>query len=362
MVQVSKEFNHLAIVNLDKLTSQGGIGRVIANLQSFWHKDLKLSNASFTSVPLPILRNLPNGIQRSPEAQCVLLPQLTGASALRSVNKIPSVVIVHDIGIVDFVADNDNRDYLSQYIVKQSFKKLNLASHVVTVSEFSKKKLLTFLPELSGRVTTISNGVDTQFLSYKKSVDGAKLDLKSLLGISLRGPLLIYVGSEIKRKNFPFLLDVMSELKSYYPDIQLLKIGKAGGEKWREQSLLEMKKRKLIQGQDVLFLEGLSDQHLADCYRAADLFVSPSLYEGFGLPVLESMAIGTPVVVTNKAAFPEVCGAVGCAVTPELSVFCQAIQGAIENPVSEDELRSYASAFSWNKSAESYLDLMRSLA
>src|SRR5207249_8318392 len=118
-------------------------------------------------------------------------------------------------------------------------------------------------------------------------------------------PLLIYVGSEIPRKNMALLLRVFRQVKNRHPAARLLKVGGAGHPRWRAATLRLAGELNLQIGEDLLILDRIDDALLADAYRAADVFVSASLYEGFGLPALEALALGTPVVVTDCGAFPE---------------------------------------------------------
>lgn len=351
----------VAVVNLNQYSPHGGVGRVLNSLLPYWQSQLEVSKASLSHVPLPLLRNVPVGVHTEPGSQLVLFPQLTGALALRRFQALPSLVIVHDVGIVDFPADGDKRDPIGAFLVEQSFYALKRASHVVTVSNFSKGRLLAHLPDLSGRVTAIPNGVDDTFLAFSQTKVEARRWLEGRLSTIFEGPLLIYVGSEIKRKNLSFLLDVLKQLKTAHPRLRLLKVGGPGHERWREATLEKMRQRGLRTTEDVVFLEGLSDAELAAAYRAADVFVSASLYEGFGLPALEAMAVGTSVVVANTSAFPEVVGSCGCAIAPEVNTFVSAVDETLEKPYSEGALKARARHFSWQTSAQQYLQVIAAL-
>jgi glycosyltransferase involved in cell wall biosynthesis len=351
----TQTLQHLAVVKLGRYNLAGGVGRVLGNLTRHWQTQLTLSEASFRKLELPLLRNLPLGLHTKGNVQVVLFPQLTGASALRF-SKLPSVVIVHDVGIADFPEDNAERPWLDQRLVKQSFRDLRFASHIVTVSEFSKTRLLEHLPALKNRVTAIPNGVDDLFLRYNSSKEQARSKLEQALSKKLQAPLLLYVGSEIKRKNLPLLLETLRDLKQRYPKAQLIKIGKPGHPRWREHTLAHLDGLEL--GKDILFLENASDELLCAAYRAADVFVSASLYEGFGLPALEAMAVGTPVVVSDTSAFPEVLSQVGKVVAPTRAAYVTALYEVLKNPVEAEALRQHARSFSWSHAAARYLEVL----
>lgn len=353
----TQTLQRLAVVNLGHYTSSGGVGRVLGNLTRHWQTRLTLSEASFRNVALPILRNIPLGLQAPTNAQVVLFPQLTGASALRF-SKLPSVVIVHDVGIVDFPEDNRERAWLDKTLVQQSFRDLRFASHVITVSEFSKARLLEHLPVLKNRVTAIPNGVDDIFLRCVLTKEEARVKLEQALSTPLQTPLLLYVGSEIKRKNIALLLEVLRDLKQSYPNAQLLKVGKPGQPRWREHTLAHL--RGLEPGKDILFLDDASDELLCAAYRAANVFVSTSLYEGFGLPALEAMACATPVVVSSTSAFPEVVPHTQT-VTPTREAFRAALRETLRMPVNPEALQQHARTFSWTHSAAQYLRVLENV-
>jgi len=111
----------------------------------------------------------------------------------------------------------------------------------------------------------------------------------------------------------------------------------------------------------VLLAEAVSDARLADFYGAADVFVSASLYEGFGLPALEAMAVGTPAVVTDRGSFPEITRGAGRAAPPKAASLAGAVFAALEDR-GEARNRAWARHFTWERTAARYLELMHTLA
>ncbi len=184
----------------------------------------------------------------------------------------------------------------------------------------------------------------------------------SVAGSPLGRPLLIYTGTEITRKNMPLLLQVLGAVRVRYPDAQLLKAGHAGSGAARARTLALAHDMGLIPGKDVLFLDRLDDNLLAAAYRAADVFVTASLYEGFGLPALESMAAGTPVVVTDRGSMPEMVAGCGWTVEPHADAFAEAIGEAIEHGREPGRVArgvARAAQFAQSQIAERYLHAMR---
>ncbi|MFA5809246.1 MAG: glycosyltransferase family 1 protein, partial [Thermoleophilia bacterium] len=119
-------------------------------------------------------------------------------------------------------------------------------------------------------------------------------------------------------------------------------------------------------GERVLFPGFIEDQDLPALFSSADLFVFPSLYEGFGLPPLEAMACGTPVICSNSSSLPEVIGDGGLLVAPRPAALAAAITETLANDKLKQRLRrrgrERAALFSWEKSAAKTLDLYRELA
>ncbi|MEX2426187.1 MAG: glycosyltransferase, partial [Thermomicrobiaceae bacterium] len=184
----------IAIPNLEAYTSHSGIGRVIHSLGECWGDRVRFSPARFESVRLPILRNNPHAVRSADEVDLILLPQLTGAQALRKTGGVPSVVIVHDVGIVDYPGDADGLDYLTRRSIRRSLTGLKHANHVVTVSDFTRDRLIHHLPEIASRVTTIPDGVSEIFLGFKGTRESSRNLIELHTKRRLGTPLLIYVG------------------------------------------------------------------------------------------------------------------------------------------------------------------------
>lgn len=352
----------LAVTNLDHIHRHSGIGRVVCELTRLWHRQVTVQPAYFKTLPFPVLRNFPIGVAAPPETTAILLPQLTGASALQYRPRWPAVVIVHDIGFIDCPQDRGTLGHISYRAIWQSFKSLRHASRIVAISHFTKQRLLAKLPALwPDDIRVIPLGVNELFHHYHATPHQARTILVQHLGGPLGTPLVIYVGNEGPRKNLDLLLQVVRALKIRHPGLQLLKIGRAGRPSWRLKTLEQIAELGLRLPHDVRILEDLEDPWLAHAYRASDVFVSASLYEGFGLPAIEALAIGTPVVVTNRGAFPEVVGTRGYLVAPQVEVMVRAIQHLItKRRHALNPLRPSVKVptTNWSQVAHQYLDLV----
>ncbi len=351
----------VAVPRLAGYHSQSGIGRVLHSLAQHWGERVCLHDAAFVAPQVPLLRNFPRGLRVCEGSDLVLLPQLSGAQALRNTNNVPAISIVHDVGIVDFPGDRATMNWLSRWSVRQSFWGLRHAQQVVTVSRFTRDRLLHYLPELSDRVSVVPNGVAPDLFNPRRSQTAARVRLAEQTGWQPGYPVLLNVGTETPRKNMPLLLEVLRQLKADYPNAQLIKVGQAGLPRWRKQTQRSAAALGLCVGRDILFLDQVDDDLLADAYCSADLFVSTSCYEGFGLPALEAMACGTPVVVAACAALPEIVGSAGWIAAPDAGAFGRVLRVALADPQRHERVsqgRAWAARFTWAQAAERYLEIM----
>lgn len=348
----------VAITNSESLESPGGVSRVLRELLQRWQASVLYEVARFTSLPLPIVRDYPYGLKVPPGVNVVYLPRTGGAFALRQLG-IPSVVTVHDVGFWDCPADVQALGWKRELILPH-FRGLRYASLVAVDSEFTGARLKALIPDLASKIRVVHLGVSRVFsdwsMTREESLRAVRIYIPGICG----SPLVIYAGDDAPRKNLPLLLRVFRQVKQAYPEAQLIKVGPAKLAQDRRRTLQTLRDLKLIVGQDVLFLDKVDDPLLAALYTACDVFVSASLYEGFGLPPIEAMATGTPAVVTNCGAFPEIVGGAAILAEPEEQSMSSAILSLLnqssQSP-SSDELKRFARRYSWDKAAQQYLNL-----
>ena len=200
------------------------------------------------------------------------------------------------------------------------------------------------LPE--ERIAVVYEGVDHQLF---RPVERRLVD----------SPYLLFVGSEHPRKNLVGLLEAFRVLKGEgrFKDLKLVKVGRAGGAEaaFRQATLKAVQDLNL--STEVIFTEYLPEEDLPAYYSGAECFVFPSFYEGFGLPLLEAMACGCPVVVSNRASLPEIAGGAAPAVDPSDA---EGLAGAIREVLTDQGYRrelikkglARAAEFSWRQTAE----------
>lgn len=263
-----------------------------------------------------------------------------------------TIITCHDL--IPWVYDNNR---LPTW--KLNMKGLKKADRIITVSEYSKNEIVKYVGYPEDQITVIPNAVDHNNYYVKRDREIVKK-----LGVPDTQKVILYVGSEQPRKNVPFLLEAISLLKKKLPGIKLLKIGVPQVSGVREELL------KLIEVLDiqkeVIFVGYVSENDLTKYYNAADLFVFPTLYEGFGLPPLEAMACGTPVITSNVTSLPEVVGDSAVTIDPyDVNAFAEAMYDLLtdeklrENMINKGLKR--AQLFNWEKSAKETLKVYEQL-
>jgi glycosyltransferase involved in cell wall biosynthesis len=204
---------------------------------------------------------------------------------------------------VNFMTIHDIRGMHSQYnFIGKFFYKLILRyavrniDKIITVSNFMKNDILNHHKE--AKVEVIYNGI-----SYKDYEDLSVINSeKTIKNMNLLNNFLLSVGHLEKRKNFLNLIKAFYKIKKIHKDLSLVLIGNDSDEKKAIIKLINSLNLK----KSVILLEGLSDFEVKYIYRKAKLFIFPSLYEGFGIPILESMISGCPIILSNIEVFREI--------------------------------------------------------
>jgi alpha-1,3-rhamnosyl/mannosyltransferase len=202
---------------------------------------------------------------------------------------------------------------------------LRRAELVLTSSEHSRDRMVDLVGLERERIAVTPLGVDERF-----SPGAAPPDLLDRLGVEL--PYVLTVGTLQPRKNIEGAIRAFERLAEAGLEHRLVVVGARG---WRDRQLLEMVATSPV-SERIVLAGRVSDEEMIGLYRGADLFVFPSLYEGFGIPPLEAMACGTAVVSSDRTSLPEVVGDAGVLVDPSDPA---ALAGAIGEVLGSDSRR-----------------------
>ncbi len=230
-------------------------------------------------------------------------------------------------------------------------KSCDRADHIITISEFSKREIIKYLDIPESKITIMPCGVDLSTYHPHYSEQEIK---KVNLQYKISGDYLLYLGTLEPRKNIERLVDAYSQLKDEMPNIPKLVL--AGGKGWLYNNIFE-KVKSLQIGEDVVFTGYVKAEDSPILIKGARAFLFPSIYEGFGMPPLEAMACGTPVLVSNVASLPEVVGDAGIQVDP-FSI--EGIKSGLKQIIMDLNLRKELSrkglervkTYTWDKSVE----------
>jgi len=275
--------------------------------------------------------------------------------------KFPALVVtIHDLQYVKypkFYVGASRLKYLYTYAI--TWIALKKVSQVVTVSRNTLQDIMTLFPGTPrNKLQVIYQGVDPIFFA-RKDPNRVKQVLSSY-GIESR--YFLFVGAIRPHKNVTFLIESFSKLVSKIPDHDLVICGNPYPGYTEPIDLVS----KLKLRDKVKFIGHVPDQDLVYFYQGATCLIYPSLYEGFGLPVLEAMACGIPVIASRAASIPEAVGEAGILIDP------RNIEELIEAMISitiDYELRtslvekglSRSRLFSWKRTAQQVLDLYEKL-
>ncbi|HTR66441.1 MAG TPA: glycosyltransferase family 1 protein [Terriglobales bacterium] len=277
----------------------------------------------------------------------------------------PYIVTVHDV--LEYMSGARGLSGLRRSLHFQLTRTvLKNAARVFAVSKFTKTEVEKLFAIPASRIEVIYNAIDERFLhGHASEADREVLAQR----YQITYPFLLYAGRISPHKNVVRIIEAFSALKAElekegrYPDLKLIIIGD-------EVSKHPDLRRTVIRGgvqNDVRFLGFVPIDVLRIFYDAAKIFVFPSLYEGFGLPPLEAMAHGTPVLASNSSSLPEVVGSAAILVNPE-NVF--EIMRALHRVLIDQGLREklkrrcyeQAKRFSWDISARQVLNAYREVA
>jgi glycosyltransferase involved in cell wall biosynthesis len=253
---------------------------------------------------------------------------------------VPQVVMVHDLRPLS----HPGRDLQTLYFHTWVPALLRNCLHIITNSRFTAEEIQRQVRVSPSRISVIPLGIDHHAFTAVAGAPSLSADY---------APYLLHVGQAYPHKNLRRLIKVFGRLVKLYPELRLLLVGKSHPS---ETTCLHNLVDELGLQDRVVFLPYCPSEHLPDLYRRAFALVYPSLWEGFGLPILEAMACGIPVVTSAGSAIEEVAGDAALLVDPlnEEELF-SAVNAVIREPRLRDQLSckgiQRAALFNWRVTA-----------
>lgn len=265
----------------------------------------------------------------------------------------PTVVTIHDLSFIFFPNDFLKTDLIKlRQWTKYSIKK---AKKIIAVSKTTKKDIIKYYQVSEDKIEVIYNG-------YEKRILHKKLPLKKIKKLPLEAKnYILYVGTLQPRKNITVLIQAFHLFKRLNKNFKLVIVGKKG---WLYQDIFSLVK-KLGLNNEILFTDYVSDEELVFLYQNACCFVLPSLYEGFGIPILEAMSFDCPVISSFTSSLPEIGGNACLYFNPNnFNELFEKIKLLTENKNLRKELikkgKERVRLFSWQKCGQETLQVIKS--
>ncbi len=365
-IGIDARLTHYRPAGISRYTSQliEGLARLDSGdefiiLQSYKAKKPLLDSPNFT-----MRRVLTPSHHRLEQLILPIEISTMGLDVLHSPDFIPpfhrncrSVITIHDLVFILYphFLSKDAARYYGQ--IDQAVRHTDA---IIAVSEATKRDIMRLVGVPESKITVIYEAASPIF----RPIDATDVRKRVSDRFGVHGDFLLFVSTIEPRKNVPTLLKAMRQLiDDYRTEVKLVLAGEKG---WLYDDVFRLVNDLQLED-DVVFLGRVSTEELLWLYNSAQALVAPSIYEGFGLPPLEAMACGTPVVVSNVSSLPEVVADAGLLIDPydvdEITV-------AMWRVLTDEDLRATliekglkrAGHFSWDKAAEQTLELYHSLA
>lgn len=367
---------HIAIMGRSVRPGATGVGRFAANITRSMAKEMNggrltvfltqeapqgLWNGSVREIRAPW--PTPNEYARVVWEQLVVPRQVRqlGIDLYHSPNYIlpladlpcPSVVTVHDLSILRMELHRLRSHLYLSFMTKAALRR---AKAVIADSEHTRRELESTFPRSAGRIEVIYGGLSPGLNHPPPAALG-----RFKASLEIDRPVILYVGTLEPRKNLTRLVKAFElAVERWQLPHALALVGPDG---WRMESLKQAIAASPLK--ERILRPGYADDRALSCwYATADLLAYPSLEEGFGLPVVEAMALGTPVVTSNVSALPEVVGDAALTVDPlDVEGLAAALAEVLTRPSLAEELRSRGMArarrFTWEEAGRRHLNLFR---
>lgn len=270
--------------------------------------------------------------------------------------KQKSVVTIHDLAFLLYPETFPAKDaFLHKLYVREAITK---ADHLIAITEATKQDIIKFYKVNPEKITVVYHGVDKdRFRLMQEGEESLVVYVKTKYNITK--PYILYIGNVQPRKNIQGLIKAYQQLRNTTGHNYQLVI--AGAKAWLVEDV--MKEIGENYREDIIFTGRFQDKELAPLLWGSDLFVLPSFYEGFGLPILEAMACGVPTLISNTPSLVEVGGEAAISFDPHsIDDMVKVLDNVISNPDLRTRMREKGlkrvSEFSWSRCAKETIDII----
>lgn len=261
---------------------------------------------------------------------------------------IPRIVTIHDTFAYVHANEHNRLDnWRYRWLLPEAARR---ADAIITPSQCSRNDIITHLNPPSTPIYHVPlNAVDAIFTPISDNPERQAV----LEHYGITPPYILYVGGINARKNIARIFEAYAKIRDRYPNVPLVIAGKR---QWRTTEI-EATYKRLELGDSVQFTGYVENKHLPYLYSAASLLLFPSLYEGFGLPPVEAMSCGTPVVTSNISSLPEAVGDAALLVDPySVDAIADAMCRILDDPSLAKQLRTkgfkQAAMFTWRRATQ----------
>jgi glycosyltransferase involved in cell wall biosynthesis len=270
-----------------------------------------------------------------------------------------SVVVIHDLSFILYPQFTQAKNL--KYQTKLLPRSIRRASHIITVSENSKREIVEHYGVQPEMISVVSNAVDHDHFKPRPNNEVSKVRQK----YGLPAKFIHFHGTIEPRKNVQGLLDAYANLPDHIRDDYALVL--TGGKGWQDEAIYQRIDQLKSNGLRIVLPGYVDNEDLPAIYSAASLFVFPSFYEGFGVPPLEAMACGVPVISSNSSSLPEVVSEAAIKVSPkDTAEITKQIMRVLKDPTLAKTLSTkginQAKKFSWDQSAKKLIKVLDDLA